>query len=123
MINFHVAGTPVPKQSFHIGKYGNGYRDHRVSAWQKEIAWVARAAMRGLAPFREHLAVRLSFVLPTRRRVDLDNLSKAVLDACNGIVWIDDRQVTELHLRKTVGEDAGVTINVEPVYEEEEEYV
>jgi len=27
---------------------------------------------------------------------DIDNLGKTVLDACNGILWVDDRQIDSL---------------------------
>lgn len=37
------------------------------------------------------------FYLPSRRNEpDLDNLLKAVLDGCQGTLYIDDRQVTHL---------------------------
>jgi Holliday junction resolvase RusA-like endonuclease len=34
---------------------------------------------------------------------DLDNVAKAVLDACNGVAWIDDRQVVRLVVEKGYG--------------------
>src|SRR5215471_3002886 len=33
------------------------------------------------------------------KRSDVDNLAKLILDACNGFVWKDDRQVVELYVR------------------------
>jgi Holliday junction resolvase RusA-like endonuclease len=36
----------------------------------------------------------------TRRRYDLDNVVKAVMDAANRIVWEDDAQVREIIARK-----------------------
>ena len=39
----------------------------------------------------------------TSRRGDVDNIAKAVLDAGNGVLWIDDAQVAELFVRKIVG--------------------
>lgn len=45
--------------------------------------------------------VRIDFSLGDRRRCDVDNLCKAVLDACNGIAWLDDNQIDELHATKT----------------------
>ena len=45
--------------------------------------------------------VSLNFSLGDRRRCDVDNLCKAVLDACNGIAWRDDSQIDELHATKT----------------------
>lgn len=46
---------------------------------------------------------------------DVDNVAKAVLDACNGILWDDDRQVVCLTVKKfygRVGESAHTRILV-----------
>ena len=53
---------------------------------------------------------------PAVGRTDLDNYVKAVLDACNGIVYHDDRQVTNLVASKRYALDerfAGVSVTVE----------
>ena len=56
----------------------------------------------------------MDFRLGNNRRVDLDNLSKAVLDAMNGIVYKDDTEVIELHLKKMVVKDnPGVIVGIE----------
>ena len=44
-----------------------------------------------------HSALKLTY--PTRG--DLDNLSKGILDALNGIAYVDDKQVVELHLSRS----------------------
>jgi Holliday junction resolvase RusA-like endonuclease len=38
-------------------------------------------------------------------RCDLDNLVKAVLDACNGIAFYDDRWVDEIWASRTIGKE------------------
>lgn len=43
---------------------------------------------------------------------DADNISKLYLDALNGIVWIDDAQIVDLHVRKVYGDQPGVTMSV-----------
>lgn len=112
MLTFAVPGMPVPKQSFRVGKNG-GYRDPRVTAWQEAVAVMARQAMQGNSPPKgDAIRVHLRFHLPDRRRRDCDNLSKAVLDACNGILWEDDKQITELHIRKVRSTDPGVFVEV-----------
>ena len=35
---------------------------------------------------------------------DLDNLAKGVLDAANGILWVDDAQIVQLSVEKQYGE-------------------
>lgn len=37
---------------------------------------------------------------PDLVKPDVDNIAKLVLDALNGVAWVDDTQVTELHVAK-----------------------
>lgn len=45
--------------------------------------------------------------VPRRRacgsRNDCDNLAKAVMDAGNGVLWLDDGQIAVLHVEKWIG--------------------
>lgn len=113
LISFNVVGIPRPKQSFKIS-HGRGYTPKLTSEWVQTVQDEACLAMRGLDPLSEELVVTIDFYLPDRRRRDLDNLSKAVLDACNGIVYQDDQQIVELHLTKSYGsKEYGITFTVE----------
>ena len=107
-VTFTVDGTPVAKQSFRYGN-GHGYQPDRVTAWETAVAWAAAQAMTGRAPLSGPLSVRLDFYLPSRRRVDCDNLGKAALDGCaQGGLFEDDSQITDLHIVKHyVPRDAG----------------
>ncbi|MCH2186239.1 RusA family crossover junction endodeoxyribonuclease [Myxococcota bacterium] len=59
-------------------------------------------------------SVSIAFRLPDRRRCDLDNLAKAVLDAGNRLLWRDDSQIDRLDLTKTHrASDAGWNMTVE----------
>jgi Holliday junction resolvase RusA-like endonuclease len=120
-ISFVVHGKPIAKQSFRVvvrednqgdTRKVSGYRDPRVSDWQNDVKYSAYLAMDGLAPFGDDLAVVIEFVLPDKRRIDLDNLSKAVLDGCNKVVWKDDRQIVDLHLKKTIGKNPHALVMV-----------
>lgn len=105
-ISFAVQGNPIPKQSTRIASTAGSkkrfrtYPDPKVCAWQDAISWSAKEAMQGNPPIEEDVAVILLFYRENRYRVDLDNLSKAVLDGMNDIVFKDDKQVVELHLFK-----------------------
>jgi Holliday junction resolvase RusA-like endonuclease len=113
MIRFSVPGNPVPKQSFKMGHHG-GYTPARIKAWQDAVSVAARDAAAGQAPYTTPLEVSLSFYLPTRRRMDLDNLSKAVLDGMNGIIYGDDKQIVILHLSKCYNEpETGLACGVD----------
>ena len=110
-LEFFVAGKPRAKQSFRYTENGGGYTDPGVKAWQQEVSKAAREAMRGRDLFKGPVSVVLKFYLPTKRRVDADNLSKCVLDGLNGVAFADDAQVDDLHIVKIIDrKDPGVTI-------------
>lgn len=119
MIKFFVAGEPRAKQSFIVTGRGRGMTPIRVRIWQSEVGWEAMKEMRSCDYTSEdrltgELAVRLIFQLGNARVVDLDNLSKAVLDGLNGICWEDDRQIVDLHLIKDyVPDNPGVWVEIE----------
>ena len=75
---------------------GGGYQPQRVTTWEHTVGWQAKEAMREREPITGHVAVRLVFVLKDNHVVDLDNLSKAVLDGLKGIAFGDDCNVVKL---------------------------
>ena len=113
MIKFTVQGVPVPKQSYRAVK-GGGYLYPRVVAWEQLVSTFARQAMAGRPPLTGDLVMTIVFVLPDHHRRDLDNLSKAICDSLNGIVFDDDSQIVDLHLTKRVDKQVpGIVVTVE----------
>jgi Holliday junction resolvase RusA-like endonuclease len=120
-ISFTIDGKPVAKQSFRViakkdsqGKTRkvSGYTEERVTTWQQTVHLAAHQAMDGAEPVDHDLIVRIQFILANRMRIDLDNLSKAVLDGCNEVVWKDDKQIVDLHLTKTIGKSPCAIVSV-----------
>lgn len=119
VIAFTVQGVPVAKQSYRSLRAGGGYRNPRAAAWEQRIGWTSRAVMSGRPPIEGPVMARLAFVLPDHRRVDCDNLSKAVLDGIKKIVITDDCQVIELRITKKVNpHDPCVMVTITPIQEE-----
>ena len=58
-----------------------------------------RVTVEMFSPLPKRTPKRILF-LPFLTRPDLDNVSKLQLDALNGVAYIDDAQVTELHAYK-----------------------
>jgi crossover junction endodeoxyribonuclease RusA len=113
LIDFFVPGKAIPKQSFRYDGKGHGHTDPKVKAWQETVKMLVREAVQGEPWLTGDVEVALSFALPDKRRKDLDNLSKAVLDGMNGIAFADDKQVTRLVLEKHVDPDnPGVHVQV-----------
>lgn len=95
-------------------RFGNGrcYTPATTRAAEDAVAWLARAAGILLDPDHE-LAVELLFAVRDRRRMDVDNLAKLVLDALNGIAWRDDTQIAALTIRRVLDkEKPGTTVMI-----------
>jgi Holliday junction resolvase RusA-like endonuclease len=68
-------------------------------AYREEVAWLARTARANLG-LEGPLKMEAVFHPPDRRRRDIDNLCKALLDAMQtGGVYRDDSQIIDLHLK------------------------
>lgn len=65
---------------------------------KQAMAWEARAQHKGI-PLEGDICLSVALYWPTHRNHDIDNI-KSLLDACTGIVWVDDGQIVELHLSK-----------------------
>jgi Holliday junction resolvase RusA-like endonuclease len=115
-----VHGNPLPKQSFAYTANGGGYTKRSVKDWQDIIGWKAHEAMIDRRVMECPVEVEITFWRKTRGRADLDNLSKCCLDALKGIVFSDDCQVVELHLKKFINREyPGCRIRVAPAKENE----
>lgn len=53
-------------------------------------------------------------LFPTKKP-DMDNVIKAIYDGLNGVVWKDDVQVVDAHVRKRFGDTPGVSVRVVPL--------
>jgi Holliday junction resolvase RusA-like endonuclease len=113
-VSFVVPGNPVPKGRPRFGK-GRTYTPQETRDYAEWVQWHARVAMRGLEPLRGPLTLHFLAVYgipagwPIKRREaalvkpefkgtrpDMDNIEKAICDACNGIVYGDDGQIAML---------------------------
>jgi Holliday junction resolvase RusA-like endonuclease len=56
-------------------------------------------------------AMLLHLIHPTKKP-DIDNVAKAVLDGLNGVAWKDDKQVTDLMIRKRYGTSPQIVVTV-----------
>lgn len=49
------------------------------------------------------IRVWLELSFKDKRQRDIDNYCKSILDSLNGVLWIDDDQIYELHITKSIG--------------------
>jgi Holliday junction resolvase RusA-like endonuclease len=92
---FVCQGPPVPKQRPRLGKNGAWYTPKNTVVYENTIAWVI--AKENHRYGNHPLWLRAEFHMPTERKVDVDNLLKALLDGCQkGLLFVNDWQVMEL---------------------------
>lgn len=95
-----VFKTLPPSINHLYGRTARGvYMRPEAATAKEEIGWEARAQYRG-APLSGELKVSLSLYWPDRRKHDIDNGLKFLLDALSGILWVDDGQVVDLQVTK-----------------------
>lgn len=120
MMRFTIPVQPKPKQR---PQHGNGYTftPKETSEYETIVGFYARRALK--QPLRGAIRVKVDFYMPIPKgwqkakkqlaeegqirpvsRPDLDNLEKALFDGMNGIAWVDDSQVVEVHKAEWYGE-------------------
>lgn len=122
-IDFDVLGLPAAQGSMRaFVRGGRAYVTHDAKgdlmAWRNAIATEARAALHDAAALGGAVKVNVTFHLPRPKghfgvrgllpaapaepttKPDIDRLVRAALDAMTGVLFVDDAQVVELHVRK-----------------------
>ena len=125
IIEFYIYGVPIPEGRARFTKTGRAYTPEKTRVFKNHVQLAAlsatiEAAM--LGPLSGALRMTLDFTQPnppswTKRKQDqasaqllrptgkpdCDNLAKAVMDGCNGVMYFDDAQIVALSVRKRYG--------------------
>ncbi len=106
-IKFTAELEPVPfKRVMQNGK--RRFNDRRYSDFKDILAHVAKIYVR--SPLKGNIKISVDFFklkpknISSRLWGDLDNHLKSVLDALNGIAYLDDCQVVQISGSKNFGE-------------------
>lgn len=117
-IAFAIAGRPIGKARPRVTRRG-AFMPAQYVAWCaciREEALVACAELedRGEPWDATAPAYRVRVVATFAGAIhgDVDNLGGSVLDALNGLLWADDKLVTDLRVSKAMGAD-GLRVEVE----------
>jgi len=129
VIAFTVPGNPIAKgRPRFVRSTGRTFTPQKTMNYEGIVAGKAAEAMNGREPFEGPLRVtiRATFLVPQSwsqkrknaamwktSKPDVENVTKACLDAMNAIVYLDDSQVVELTAQKKYGPIAGLTVSVE----------
>jgi Holliday junction resolvase RusA-like endonuclease len=115
LIEAAVEPMPMPRAS--RDPKGRTFLSPAYRAYRDALSWEmlhARNAANVLTPLEVPVELMLTFVRSSNKRVDGDNLEKAVLDAGTGVLWLDDSQVFRCCWEKVLGAPVpGTTIRVQ----------
>lgn len=132
-----VPGEPVGKGRPRVAMRGHRpsmYTPQKTADYEQQVKAEAEKSMCGSTPFagpvelklqvftgipksypkRKAEAARLGKIAPTKKP-DIDNVVKAVCDSLNGVVWVDDVQVVDLHVTKRFGDEPCIIAIVTPL--------
>lgn len=136
-VYFVVYGNPVGKgrpRATSQGGFVRMYTDAKTLGFESAVADEARIAMREWQAFDTPMQLQLSAYYPIPKswskkkrqmamdgeihpqvKPDLDNVMKAVLDAMNGVVYVDDSQVINMVATKRYSSDPRVEVYLHEV--------
>lgn len=132
-----VPGEPVGKGRPRVAVRGRNavmYTPEKTAAYEALVRGEAERSMQGQAllagpvelwleiytgipasyPKRKAEAARAGHIVPTKKP-DIDNVIKAVCDAFNGAVWVDDVQVVDLHVKRRFSDEPCILARVTPL--------
>ena len=134
MITYVVYGEPIGKgrpRFARRGAFTHAYTPEKTKTYEDEIRYMARAAMGASPPLETPVTVAIyirtgiptSFskqkrkdalegILKPTKKPDIDNIAKCFLDGMNDIVYLDDKQVVNLHITKVYAETPAVEVMV-----------
>lgn len=126
---FAYKGEPRGQERPRFG--GRAYKTTEAKAYEQAIAIAYKVAATGRQPENGPVGVRIRAGYPipisdskrvraekvtgqlrVTKKPDIDNVAKAVLDALNGIAWLDDRQVILLEARKEYATVPGIIVEI-----------
>lgn len=132
-----IPGKPVPKgrpRATKAGGFIRMYTPHKTQQYEALCAAEAKISMNGTPPFEGPVEVKMQIFVPIPKSynkarkeacrlgrmvptggADLDNVFKSVMDAFNGVVFVDDSQVVDAHVTKRFADEPCVICIVTPL--------
>lgn len=135
LVTFRIDGAPVAKgraRATTIRGMARLYTPAKTRKYEDQVRIAAACAMGDRMPFQGEVtmtvtalvAIPTSFskrkranaiagIIRPTTRPDADNYAKAALDGCNGILFRDDSQITDLIVRKRYAAEPHLVITME----------
>ena len=130
MRKFEVMGTPVAKGRPRVTKWG-AYTPEKTVNYENLVQFSYLQEHKDKKPMEDYLKVEVAFYMPIPKstnkknrslmigwklrpdkKPDIDNMIKSITDALNGICYVDDKQVVEIHAYKFYSEEPKAVVMV-----------
>lgn len=116
-IEIVIPVKPVPFARPRFGKSKQVFEPKRYADFKSIVAWhvLDFMAFKNFQMFSESCAVSVDFfkknqAVTSRNWGDLDNFLKAVLDALNGVLWVDDSIITQIAGSKHFADESKMVV-------------
>lgn len=97
-IVLHLPWPPTVNSYYKMTKHGQRYLDKKVKTFREAVEEALNEQVPGME-LDDRLFLEVYLFPPDRRKRDLDNYMKGLLDAFTyAKMWIDDSQIDQLHL-------------------------
>jgi len=135
-IGFTIPGKVQAKQSMRFRKDGHVFTDKDMAKYENMVRLMASQAMQKygcemseapmIAVYDIYFQIQKSVSKRERERrlmpfpladikPDTDNIAKVISDGCNGVVYRDDKQITDHRIRKFYSEKPYVYVMFESI--------
>lgn len=107
-----------------MSRRGHVFTPAQTRDYERLLSHLIRSQYTG-APLSVPISVQIKFIMKRPKsaknrpfpsvKPDMDNLIKAIWDAANGILWVDDALICEAKESKVYGHEAGIEVVVSPL--------
>lgn len=109
-LSMRIEATPVAKERPRYTRYGGVYTPKRTADFEATVA-AAWREQQGETLIEKPVTLWVNVGVVNMKK-DLDNMVKSIADGLNGVAWLDDRQVVELHAWKYPADKGREFVNV-----------
>ena len=102
MIKLELSVMPPSVNSLWINKPNGRYKSKKGKIFEKTARSELKNQFR-YKPLVNGLKVHIRLYFKDKRKRDIDNYNKAILDSMTKIIYEDDSQIEELNVKKLVG--------------------
>ena len=102
MIKLELPIMPPSVNTLWVNKHRGRYKSKRGKIFENLACGELKKQFR-YKPLANSLKVHIRLYFKDKRKRDIDNYNKAILDSMTKIIYEDDSQIEELNVKKLVG--------------------